>query len=483
MERRRHSDSNRRQRGDNQPGHGDRDGKVAAAPPTLIQEATARSAQLLLAHRRWLSGAFVGGLAFSGIAAFGIAPLAPDAARLPQRTIVEALALPDLAQQLDALADHDLQLTRSESTRVGDTADTLLRRLGVDDPAATAFVRGDARARRLLDGRGGKLVQARASADGRLAELVARFAADEQATTHFSRLSIVRADDGRWISRLEVAPLAASVRLAGGTIRTTLFAATDEARIPDTVAVQMAEMFSGEIDFHRELRRGDSFAVVYETMSADGEPVSWAPSAGRVLAAEFSNDGRSHAAVWYRDAKGKGGYFDFDGRNKRGVFLASPLEFSRVTSGFAMRLHPIEQTWRRHLGVDYAAPAGTAVRAIGDGVIDFAGWQNGYGNVVKIEHGNQRQTTYAHLSRIDVRPSQRIEQGERVGAVGATGWATGPHLHFEFRVNGEHQDPQRIARAEAITLDATSSREFASLARGARAQLDAARTIEGAQAE
>ena len=132
----------------------------------------------------------------------------------------------------------------------------------------------------------------------------------------------------------------------------------------------------------------------------------------------------------------------------RRAFLASPMEFSRVTSGFAMRFHPILQTWRAHLGVDYGAPTGTPVRTVGDGVVEFAGVQNGYGNVVQVEHGNDRSTLYAHLSRIDVRKGQRVEQGQRIGAVGATGWATGPHLHFEFRVNGEHQDPLRD-RAQA----------------------------------
>ncbi len=446
-----------------------------------MQRASAFGAEMLVAHRRWLSGAFVGGLACFGIAAFGIAPLAPDAARLPQRVLLEPLSLPDLAQQMDALAEHRLELSRSEVTRLGDTIDSVLRRLGIDDPQAAAFMRGDKLARRIIEGRGGRMVQARAGADGQLVDLVARFPADEQASTHFSRLTISRNDAGQWSTRLEVAPLDATTLLGSGSIRTTLFAATDESRIPDGVATQMAEMFSGDIDFHRELRKGDTFAVVYESLTADGEPITWAPATGRVVAAEFFNGGRAHAAVWYRGSDGKGGYFDFDGRSTRGAFLANPLEFSRVTSGFSMRMHPIHQTWRQHLGVDYAAPTGTPVRSVGDGEVEFAGWQNGYGNVVKIDHGNERQTTYAHLSRIDVREGARIEQGDRIGAVGATGWATGPHLHFEFRIAGEHQDPQRLAKAasEALALDVAAVREFAAVAQGAKAQLEAARTIAG----
>jgi murein DD-endopeptidase MepM/ murein hydrolase activator NlpD len=122
------------------------------------------------------------------------------------------------------------------------------------------------------------------------------------------------------------------------------------------------------------------------------------------------------------------------------------MEFSRVSSGFKMRFHPILQTWRAHLGVDYAAPSGTPVRSVGDGVVEFAGTQNGFGNVVFVQHRRQHTTVYAHLSRINVRKGQTVSQGQNIGLVGATGWATGPHLHFEFRVNGAHQDPLTLAR-------------------------------------
>jgi murein DD-endopeptidase MepM/ murein hydrolase activator NlpD len=232
---------------------------------------------------------------------------------------------------------------------------------------------------------------------------------------------------------------------------------------------------------HRELRRGDTFSVVYESMTADGEPIGWGQTTGRVLAAEFVNAGRTHHAVWYRGADGRGAYFDLSGQSKKRAFLASPMEFSRVTSGFAMRFHPILKTWRKHNGVDYAAPTGTPVRTVGNGTVDFAGWQNGYGNVVEIRHSNDRSTLYAHLSRIDVKKGQRVDQGTRIGAVGSTGWSTGPHLHFEFRVNGEHHDPLKIAKAsEALTLPPSARAEFAALAQALQTQLDVAETLLGA---
>lgn len=438
-------------------------------------------------HRRGIVATVVAALGGFGITAFGIAPLAPDAALLPQRVITESVVPDRLAEQVEALASHPMSLLRHDVTRGTDSPESLLARLGVSDASAAAFLRQDATARRLLAGRGGKMVQARTGPNGELAELVARFPAErsEQAKTHFTRMTIARMPGApeRWLARLETAPMVAAVRLGSGTIRSSLFAATDDALLPDAVAVQMAEIFATDIDFHRELRKGDTFSVVYESLTADGEVVSWNEGAGRVLAAEFVNDGRVHQALWFDGDGGRSGYFGPNGESKRRSFLTSPMEFSRMTSGFAMRLHPIQKTWRRHLGVDYGAPTGSAVRTVGDGLVEFAGWQNGYGNVIQIAHGNARSTLYAHLSRVDVRRGQRVEQGQRIGAVGSTGWSTGPHLHFEFRVNGAHQDPVKIAKAsEPVTLEPAARARFAELAPKLQAQLDAASTLLGAPA-
>jgi murein DD-endopeptidase MepM/ murein hydrolase activator NlpD len=430
-------------------------------------------------HPRGIAAAVVTLLAGFAATAFGIAPLAPDAADLPKQLVSEVVAPVGVDAQLEALAVHGLQLSRSDITRSSDTADSLLKRMGVSDVAAANYLRTDPTARQLLDGRAGKMVQVRADQSGRLIELIARFPAlrPEQLATHFTRLSINRVGPV-WQSRIATVPLAAQVRLGSGTIRTSMFAATDDAGIPDGVATQLTEMFATEVDFHRELRKGDTFSVVYEAPTADGEPINWNQGAGQVLAAEFVNNGRAHQALWYRDANGKGGFFGFDGKSKRHAFLASPMEFSRVTSGFAMRFHPIQQTWKAHLGVDYGAPTGTAVRSVGDGVVDFAGVQNGYGNVVILKHSGDRTTLYAHLSRVDVHRGQAVEQGQRIGAVGSTGWATGPHLHFEFRVKGQHQDPLQIARqAETMAVSPASREQFALLARNARSQLQLAASV------
>jgi murein DD-endopeptidase MepM/ murein hydrolase activator NlpD len=358
----------------------------------------------------------------------------------------------------------------------------LLQRLGVNDPVAASFLRTDPVVQQNLLKRAGRFVKAEASQNNALLSLSARWSPDDDGT--FKRLVIERQASG-FVSRLETAALSATTRLASGTIQTSLFAATDEAQIPDAVAIQIAEIFSGDIDFHRALRKGDRFSVVYETLEADGEPLR----AGRVLSTEFVNDGKTFQAMWFQEpvarsganapqvshSQTKGGYYTLDGKSLRRAFLASPLAFSRISSGFKMRFHPILQTWRAHLGVDYAAVTGTPVRSVADGVVDFAGVQTGFGNVVILRHGNGTNTVYAHLSQIAVKRGQSVSQGQNLGAVGATGWATGPHLHFEFRVNGQHKDPLTMARQSDSQPVAPGLRpEFNRLAADVRQQLAAA---------
>ncbi|WP_232352069.1 M23 family metallopeptidase [Inhella proteolytica] len=430
-------------------------------------------------YPRALTGSVLALLGGFAVTAFGIAPLVPNPNELPKNAVVEALPALALEDQLNALAAHSQALRRFETTRSGDTVDSLLGRLGAFDPEFAAFLRQDGTARQLLSGRAGKRVELSADAEGKVQQLIARYpnGTSEVAGTHFNRLIVDRSESGVLSARVELGRLEPQVRLASGSIQSSLFAATDEVGLPDSAASQMADMFAGEIDFHRDLRKGDRFTLVFESLTADGEPVPWGQ--GRVLAAEFVNAGRTHQAVWFQDTQtGKASFYDFAGQNKRRAFLASPLEFSRVTSGFAMRFHPVLQTWRRHLGVDYGAPTGTPVRSVGDGVVEFAGWQNGFGNVVHLRHGGERSTVYAHLSKIDVRKGQKVEQGQRLGAVGATGWATGPHLHFEFRVKGAHQDPRAIAKAsETVLLPAHARAAFQEQVASAKTQLTVAATL------
>ena len=435
-------------------------------------------------HPKRVTGSLAALLLGTGVTAFGVVPLAPDASDLPVRQVMESVQALPLQAQLDALADHRFKLFRTDTTRSNDTADTLLKRLYINDPAAAAFLRNDANARLALAGRPGKTITAEASDTQELSKLSTRWPTDDEAL--FKRLVVERTGN-TFVSRIETAPYVANARLASGSIQTSLFAATDEARIPDAVAIQIAEMFSSEIDFRRALRKGDRFSVVYEALEADGEPLR----TGRVLSAEFVNAGKTHQAMWFQpsgqDAQGiayKGGYYSLDGKSLRRAYLGSPLEFSRISSGFSMRFHPVLQKWRAHLGTDFAAPNGTPARTVGDGVVSFAGGQNGYGNVVFIKHRNGHETVYAHLSKINVRVGQSVGQGDTIGLVGATGWATGPHLHFEFRVNGVHQDPMTIARqSETVPVPVAALPMFKQLATVVSTQLQAAATIGQTRAE
>ena len=259
-------------------------------------------------------------------------------------------------------------------------------------------------------------------------------------------------------------------------MRTSLFAATDDANVPDPIATQMAEMFSTDIDFHRELRKGDTLQRRLRGADRRRRADAWNQGAGRVLAAEFVNDGKALLVGLVRRRRpARARYFDLDGRSKHSAFLASPLAFSRITSGFSMRFHPILKEWKRHEGVDYGAPIGTPVHVVGDGVVAFAGQQNGYGNVIQVQHSDNRMTVYAHLSKIDVKRGQHVSQGDHIGDVGMTGWATGPHLHFEFRVAGVVKDPLTIAKsAETLALDNASRPRFTAMAGELKSELSVA---------
>jgi murein DD-endopeptidase MepM/ murein hydrolase activator NlpD len=455
----------------------------------LIQAAEdsfAFAAGLVQRHPHHLTIALTALLLGGAGATFAVASLAPDASDLPVRTVIENITpLPFLAQS-ESLQGETMRLYRSDLTRSSDTAEALLKRLGIYDPQAAAFLRADITAQQTLMGRAGRNVTVEATESNALLKLSARWSPDDNGM--FKRLTITKTVAG-FHSRVETLPLTASSRLASGIIHSSLFAATDDARIPDGVATQLAEIFAGDIDFHRALRKGDRFSVTYETLEGDGEPLR----AGRVLNAEFVNAGKTFQAMWFQEplssgavpavatatvassTVGKGGYYTLSGESLRRAFLASPMEFSRVSSGFKMRFHPIMQTWRAHLGVDYAAPTGTAVRSVGDGVVDFAGVQNGFGNVVMVKHRNNYVTVYAHLSRINVRSGQSISQGQNVGAVGQTGWATGPHLHFEFRVAGAHRDPLMIAKqSESVPVAEAARPAFNQVAAQVRTQLAAA---------
>ncbi len=430
---------------------------------------------MLKQHPRRVAGGLGALLLGTAVTAFGVAPLAPDAADLPVSEVVESVQPLALTQQSEALLGHRFNLFRTEVTRSTDSADSLLSRLGIADPAAAAFLRKDPAARQHIFGRHSRTITAEADDDQRLLRLSLRWATEDD--NFFKRLVIERQGQG-FVSRVESDRYTRSTRIASGPIAKSLSASVDKAGLDDSLTRQLNHIFGEAMDLSDSPRKGDRFSVYYEVLEADGEPMR----DGRVLAAEMVYRGRSVQAMWFRDenrpSESRGAYYSMDGRGLRKGYLA-PLEGGRVTSGFSMRLNPVINRVQAHQGIDFAAPPGTPVRAVGDGVVEFAGWKNGYGNVVFIEHSRGHTTVYAHLSSMTVALGQRVSQGQHIGGVGSTGWATGPHLHFEFRVNGQHKDPNLMASSSgSAPVPAASMPAFRQKAAALRGQLLAAAALE-----
>jgi murein DD-endopeptidase MepM/ murein hydrolase activator NlpD len=390
-------------------------------------------------------------LPFVGVvAAFGIAP-DTVAEKVVATPVIETLTLAPVT----ASAAADDTYWREERVQRGDTFGSLLSRLRVEDADAVRFLRASSEAKGMRQLVPGRIVRAHTADDGRLLEL--RYSTGVMVLT-------AKAEGDTYSVMEEAAPLERRIMMKSAEIRSSLFAATDAARINDSVAIQLADIFSTDIDFHRDLRRGDRFTVVYEMYFDSGEPVK----PGRVLAAEFVNQNKAYQAIWFEHADGRGDYYTADGKSMKKAFLRSPLEFSRISSGFTRaRFHPILQRWRAHKGIDYAAGTGTGVKATADGVVESARYDRGYGNVVVLRHQQKYTTLYGHLSRFasGISRGTRVSQGQIIGYVGSTGLATGPHLHYEFRINEIHQDPLRVVMPEAPPITSELRASFDKIAR------------------
>ena len=408
-------------------------------------------AQLLTHARPWVLGGVVSASLMGVVAATAVAPT-DDLAGIPVQAVVETLPAPKIAFETET----DLPFVHSERIQAGDTLQALFRRLNVADAEAQAFLSASDEGKQAIRQlRAGRTVMAVVQQDGRLRSFSLPLGNGE-------RRVIVERDDSGTLKLRESESVAQStlIEMRSGVIRSSLFGATDAAGVPDNVATQMAEIFGTSIDFHTDLRKDDRFNVIYEAIYEEGNAVR----AGRILAAEFINQGKRHAVVLYRGPSGKEQYYSDDGRSLRQGFLRSPLEFSRVSSSFGRRLHPIQNNWREHKGTDFAAPTGTPVKATSDGVVELAAMQRGYGNIVILKHRGNISTAYAHLngSAKDIRKGQPVSQGDIIGYVGSTGWSTGPHLHYEVRISGVAQNPMTV---ELPMADALSPKELTAFRR------------------
>lgn len=422
-------------------------------PAILAQKTSPQERKLKL---RWMIA--LSSLPLFGIvAAFGIAP-ETDTQRIAVHTVIENLDLPG-ATPVNQAGNY----WREEKIQRGDTISSLLERLNVNSEETADLLRSAKDSKVLRQLLPGKAVRAQTSESGELISL--RYISGSDT------MLVVEKEGHTFKASDQTVPTEQRVVLKSAEIKSSLFAATDAAGMSDSVAMQLADIFSSDIDFHRDLQRGDRFTVVYETFYNKGELVK----VGRILAAEFINQGKSHRAVWFQDREGRGGYYTADGKNIRKAFLRSPLEFSRISSGFSnARFHPVLQEWRAHRGVDYAAPTGTRVKSTADGVVEFVGKQGGYGNLVVVRHQGQYSTVYGHLSGFakGLHKGSRVSQGDVIGYVGMTGLATGPHLHYEFKVAGVQRNPLSIALPTAIPIAAQYKPDFTRIAQQLGAQLE-----------
>jgi murein DD-endopeptidase MepM/ murein hydrolase activator NlpD len=262
-------------------------------------------------------------------------------------------------------------------------------------------------------------------------------------------------------------------KYASAEISSSLYKAAMDVTLDDNLIMEMANIFGGVIDFVYDVRKGDSFNLLFEEKYLDGEFIGY----GDILAAQYTNQGETHTAYRYQYENGDIGYYTPEGISMRKAFLRSPVDFTRISSSFNLkRLHPIFKTTKPHRGIDYAAPRGTPVYSAGDGRVVKAGYNKANGNYVVIQHGQQYTTKYIHLHKRSVRKGQKVKQRQIIGSVGSTGYATGPHLHYEFLVNGVHRNPRtiikRLPKAKSITDQAEKSRFLAQIS-GLQIQLAA----------
>ncbi|MDO4230712.1 MAG: peptidoglycan DD-metalloendopeptidase family protein [Lautropia sp.] len=401
-----------------------------------------------------LASALGAALSVATLTAFAVAPLTEEAP--PHARVIQPVALNPLPMPTTGAFHREVTVGRGESVV------SLLRKLGQEDDSLIDFLRRNPTTRKLLTPAPGSAISAVLDQRNQIQSLSYPLPASagtngtSNGKARAQRLEITQRN-GRWQADIREQALERRLVSRSAEVSTTLFSAADDAGIPAAITARIDEIFGAELDFHRDVKKGDRIRLVYEmfvnpnTLDA-GQP-------GRILAIEYQSGNKRMDALWFNRADGTGDYYGFDGHALKRRFLRSPLEYSRITSGFSLgRRHPVFRDWRAHKGVDYAAPTGAKIRTVGDGVVEFIGTQRGYGNVVIVRHDNQQSTLYAHMNRFapKLRQGDKVEQGQFIGEVGSSGWATGPHLHFEFLVNGQQIDPTTMLPQPAQPLDVPS---------------------------
>ena len=360
----------------------------------------------------------------------------------------------------------------SMTVNSGDTLSVLFQRVGLSANTLHAVINSSSEARAFTRLRVGQQVDFKLDSDGQLLAM----------RSQLNTLETIRIDrDGAdYAFNRDVLEPDVNTRFASGSIDSSLFVAAQNAGLSHNLTMQMANVFGYDVDFAREIHQGDSFEVLFEEKQLDGQRVG----TGNILAARFTNRGRTFTAVRYTDSQGNSSYYRADGTSMRKAFIRTPVEFARISSRFnPNRRHPVLNRIRAHNGVDYAAATGTPIKATGDGRVVHVGRKGGYGNTIVIKHGQSYQTLYAHMSRYasGIRNGSNVQQGQVIGYVGMTGLATGPHLHYEFQVNGRHVDPLSVKLPASDPIPSSERNRFLAHSNQLMASLDQSGATQLAQ--
>lgn len=376
----------------------------------------------------------------------------PAAPAAPQQAKIEEPAAP-------AAPELDWQTFEIKS---GDTLSSLFKDAGFNDGIMLSVIHGDGEADKLQRLYAGETIRFATSAAGELAAI-------ELQRSLLESLKIEKTDEG-FTGETVVREPEARPAFASGTIDGSLYYAAREAGLNDRLTMELAGIFGWAIDFVYDVRKGDQFEVVYEELYLDGEKFD----TGRILSARFVNRGDDNIALLYTDSNGDSDYYTPDGKSMRKAFLRTPIN-ARVSSPFNLqRRHPVLDVVRPHEGTDYGAPTGTPIKAAGSGRVRFAGWKGGYGRTVILQHGDNITTLYAHMSRLGkgIKNGTRVKQGETIGYVGSSGMVTGPHLHYEFRVNGTPRNSRTVKLPDAKPVPSSEMARFKRFTEQRMAQFD-----------
>ncbi|MEB0080171.1 peptidoglycan DD-metalloendopeptidase family protein [Pseudomonas sp. CCI3.2] len=325
----------------------------------------------------------------------------------------------------------------------GDTLSTLFERVGLPAGAVHEVLASDKQAKQFSQLKRGQILQFELSPDGQLEQLHSK-------VSDLESISLAKTDKGYSFSR-EITKPTVRTAYAHGVINSSLSLSAQRAGLSHSMTMDMASVFGYDIDFAQDIRQGDEFDVIYEQKVVNGKTVG----NGNIVSARFTNRGKSYTAIRYTNKQGNTNYYTAEGNSMRKAFIRTPVDFARISSLFSMgRKHPILNKIRAHQGVDYAAPRGTPIKATGDGKVLLAGRKGGYGNTVILQHGETYRTLYGHMQGFakGIQAGANVKQGQIIGYIGTTGLSTGPHLHYEFQVNGVHVDPlgQKLPMADPI---------------------------------